>query len=100
MKSTQSLTAAITAAALVIGAGFAYAQSPTTAPGNNGEAQTQGTTTGQPSPATGTVMQNQPSSSSTTTGSGATLDSGTTMNNSGSTMQSDIGSPEPRADRN
>jgi hypothetical protein len=99
MKSNQSLTAAITAAALVIGAGFAYAQTPSTAPGNNGEAQTQGNSTGQPSPATGTVMQNQPSSS-VTTGSGATLDSGTTLNNSGSTLQSDISSPAPRADRN
>lgn len=89
MKVNQSLTAAITAAALVIGAGFAYAQTPSTAPGSSGEALTQGNTTGQPSPATGTVMQNQPSPAT-----GPSSDSGSTA------AQSDIVTPAPRADRN
>lgn len=89
MKATQSLTAAITAVALVAGAGFAYAQ--TASP----SADTAGPITQQSpsSPATGdtsstgsTTLQAQPSTS------------GTTMDNSASTVQ-----PEPmapRADRN
>lgn len=88
MKATQSLTAAITAVALVAGAGFAYAQ--TTSPADTAGPITQQSPS---SPATGdtsstgsTTLQAQPSTS------------GTTMDNSASTVQ-----PEPmapRADRN
>lgn len=88
-KIPKGLTVLATAAALV--AGVAYAQTadqPQPAPN----------TTGQP----GNALGNQ---------SGTTMDSGSTLNNSGSTMgstvdsgttnaQSDIVSPEPRADRN
>ncbi len=89
MKVNQSLTAAITAAALVVGAGFAYAQSTVT--NTPGEPNAQGPTTQQAQPSTDTsTMQAQPSTSS-----------GTSVDSSNSaTMQSGIVTPEPRADRN
>lgn len=90
MKATQSLTAAITAVALVAGAGFAYAQTSGTSTDSAGPITQQSPTT----PATGdtsssgnTTLQAQPSTSGSTT-----------MDNSASTVQ-----PEPmapRADRN
>ncbi len=89
MKANQSLTAAITAAALVIGTGFAYAQSVTTP---DAAPSAQGTTTMQQTPSSSTdnsTTQAQPPSSS-----------GTTMDNSNSTMQSGMTPMQPRADRN
>lgn len=88
MKVNQSLTAAITAAALVAGAGFAYAQSAvTTTPG---EPTAQGQTTqAQPSTDSSTTMQAQPAPSTST---------GTTMDNSAPASPSPT--LEPRADRN
>lgn len=90
MKANQSLTAAITAVALVAGAGFAYAQTTSPSPDTAGPITQQSPS----SPATGdtsstgsTTLQAQPSTSGTTT-----------MDNSTSTVQ-----PEPmapRADRN
>jgi len=90
MKATQSLTAAITAVALVAGAGFAYAQTASPSTDTAGPITQQSPA----SPATGdtsstgsTTLQAQPSTSG-----------GTTMDNSASTVQ-----PEPmapRADRN
>lgn len=89
MKATQSLTAAITAIALVAGAGYAYAQ-----------------TAASPTPdSAGPVMQQSPSTPAAgdTSSSGSTLQAqpststGTSVDNS-STVQ-----PEPmapRADRN
>ncbi|MDO9358612.1 MAG: hypothetical protein Q7T70_06470 [Polaromonas sp.] len=87
----QSLTAAITAAALVAGAGFAYAQTAAPQVTNTPDAssaqgpilQNQGATTG----ATGT-MQSQPSTST-----------GTSMDNSAPSTSMDT-TLEPRADRN
>ena len=72
MKLNQSLTAAITAAALVAGAGFAYAQS--TTPGAPGDVNAQGDAT-MKAPVT------------PDTSASSTMQSGTVM-------------PEPRADRN
>lgn len=92
MKLNQSLTAAITAAALVAGAGFAYAQSGTT-PGAPGDLNRQGAAEMKApdvNPAAGTTMQSQPATSTTT---------GTSVDNS-ATMQSGTVMPEPRADRN
>ena len=90
MKLNQTLTAAITAAALVAGAGFAYAQS--TAPGAPGDVNTQGDATmkAPATPDTSTTLQAQPA-----TGSGTSADTGAS-----STMQSGTVTPEPRADRN
>ena len=94
MKVNQSLTAAITAVALVAGAGFAYAQSGT-APGAPGDLNSTGTAT-MKAPAT-------PDTSATTTDSTlqaqpSTSTTGTTMDNSApSTMDTTL---EPRADRN
>jgi hypothetical protein len=87
MKFNQSLTAAITAAALVAGAGFAYAQTAVT--NVPGETNAQGTTTMQAQPSTGGTMQAQPSTST-----GTTMDNTTTAP---STMDTTL---EPRADRN
>jgi hypothetical protein len=86
MKINKSLTAAITAAAMVAGAGFAYAQSAVT--NNPGEPNAQGQTTqeAQPSMDNGAI-QSQPSTST-----------GTTMDNSAS--PGGMTTPEPRADRN
>jgi len=92
MKFNQTLTAAVTAAALVAGAGFAYAQSGTT-PGAPGDLNRQGAAEMKApdvNPAAGTTMQAQPATSSTT---------GTSVDNS-ATMQSGTVMPEPRADRN
>jgi hypothetical protein len=92
MKFNQTLTAAITAAALVAGAGFAYAQSGTT-PGAPGDLNRQGGAEMKApdvNPAAGTTMQSQPSTGTTT---------GTSVDNS-ATMQSGTVMPEPRADRN
>jgi hypothetical protein len=93
MKLNQSLTAAITAAALVAGAGFAYAQTAVT--NVPGETNAQGTTTMQAQPTTGGTMggtmQNQPSSST-----GTSMDN-TNMAPRTSTMDTTL---EPRADRN
>ncbi len=86
MKFNQSLTAAITAAALVAGAGFAYAQ--TAATNVPGETNAQGTLS-QPQPATGGTMQAQPSTST-----GTSMDTTTVAPSSVDTTL------EPRADRN
>ena len=96
MKFNQSFTAAITAAALVAGAGFAYAQSGTS-PGAPGDVNAQGAATMKapvtPDTSTSTTMQAQPS-----TGSGST---GTSMDTSNSVASpSGTVMPEPRADRN
>ena len=94
MKFNQSFTAAITAAALVAGAGFAYAQSGTS-PGAPGDVNAQGAATMKapvtPDASTSTTMQAQPSTGST----------GTSMDNS-NRVASPSGTvmPEPRADRN
>ena len=88
----QSLTAAITAAALVAGAGFAYAQ--TAAP--------QVTNTPEASSAQGPIMQNQ----DTTQGATGTMQSqpststGTSMDNNSAPSTSMDTTLEPRADRN
>ncbi len=92
MKLNQSLTAAITAAALVAGAGFAYAQSGTT-PGAPGDLNRQGAAEMKApdvNPAADTTMQAQPA-----TGTGTSADT-----SASSTMQSGTVMPEPRADRN
>lgn len=87
----QSLTAAITAAALVAGAGFAYAQ--TAAP--------QVTNTPDASSAQGPIMQNQ----GTAPGAAGTMQAqpststGTSMDNSAPSTSMDT-TLEPRADRN
>ena len=94
MKLNQSLTVAITAAALVAGAGFAYAQ--TSAP--------QVTNTPDASSAQGPIMQNQ----GTTTTAPGSMNSNSTMQNQPSTSMdtSTSATPtvdttlEPRADRN
>ncbi len=98
MKFTQSLTAAVTAAALVAGAGFAFAQTNTgTTPGAPGDLNRQGAAEMKApdvNPAAGTTtLQAQPSTSSTTTGT--TLDSNNSVASPSSTVM-----PEPRADRN
>ncbi len=90
MKFNQSLTAALTAAALVAGAGFAYAQTATPAgdsPAQGMQARPAGTDV-VTTPAQSGTMQSQPS---TTTGT--SMDTNTTM-------QRDMVTPEPRADRN
>jgi len=94
MKFNPSLTAAITAVALVAGAGFAYAQSGTT-PGAPGEVNSQGAATMKApvTPDTSTTLQAQPSTGSSRTGT--SMDS-----NNSATMQSGTVTPEPRADRN
>ena len=100
MKFNQSLTAAITAAALVAGAGFAYAQSGTS-PGAPGDVNAQGAATMKvpvtPDASSSTTMQAQPSTGSTGTGTGT----GTSMDTS-NRVSSPSGTvmPEPRADRN
>jgi len=67
MKFNQSLTAAITAAALVAGAGFAYAQTPATDTTNMpGAATSQGTLGQTPMIDRNTTMQNQTSPGMTT----------------------------------
>lgn len=88
MKLNQSLTAAITAAALVAGVGFAYAQS--TTPGAPGDVNAQGDATMKApvTPDTSTTTQAQPATgTSADTSASSTMQSGTVM-------------PEPRADRN
>lgn len=96
-KFPKSLTVIATAAALVAGVAFAQGN-PATQPSPN--------TTGQPGSAlgaqqpgstmgSGSTMNNSGSTAGST--SGTTMDSGSTMNNN---AQSDIVSPEPRADRN
>ena len=95
MKFNQSLTAAITAAALVAGAGFAYAQSGTS-PGAPGDVNAQGAAT-MKAPVTpdtsssGTTMQAQPSTGST----GTSMDTSNRVASPSCTVM-----PEPRADRN
>ncbi len=96
MKFNQSLTAAITAAALVAGAGFAYAQSGTT-PGAPGDLNRQGAAemkAPDANPAAGTTMQAQPSTTGSTT-TGTTMDSNNSVASPSGTVM-----PEPRADRN
>ncbi|MDO8387850.1 MAG: hypothetical protein Q8K29_02175 [Polaromonas sp.] len=96
MKLNQSLTAAITAAALVAGAGFAYAQ--TAAP--------QVTNTPDASTAQGPTVQNQG-----TSGAAGSMNSNSTMQaqpstSTGTTSMDTSATPsvdttlEPRADRN
>jgi len=88
MKFNQSLTAAITAAALVAGAGFAYAQTSTTDTTNMpGSSTAQGTLGQTPATNSGTTMQNQTSPGMTT------------MDNSARSTSMDT-TLEPRADRN
>ncbi len=96
MKLNQSLTAAITAAALVAGAGFAYAQ--TAAP--------QVTNTPDASSAQGPITQNQ----GATPGAAGSMNSGSTMQAQPSTSMDTSTTTnvapsvdttlEPRADRN
>ena len=94
MKLNQSLTAAITAAALVAGAGFAYAQ--TAAP--------QVTNTPDASSAQGPITQNQ----GATPGAAGSMNSSSTVQSQPSTSMdtSTSAAPsvdttlEPRADRN
>ncbi|MBA4328248.1 MAG: hypothetical protein C0428_08475 [Polaromonas sp.] len=95
MKLNQSLTAAITAAALVAGAGFAYAQ--TAAPqvtntpdasSAQGPIQNQGTSGAAGSMNSNSTMQAQPSTST-----------GTTSMDTSATPSVDT-TLEPRADRN
>jgi hypothetical protein len=96
MKLNQSLTAAVTAAALVAGAGFAYAQTAAPQVTNTPDAssaqgpvqQNQGTTGATGSMNSDSTMQAQPSTSSSTTSmdNSATPSVDTTL--------------EPRADRN
>ncbi|MEO8020811.1 hypothetical protein [Polaromonas sp.] len=95
MKFNQSLTAAITAAALVAGAGFAYAQNTGTTPGAPGDLNSQRAAEMKApdvNPATGTTMEAQPSTST----SGSSVDSTT----SATPAPADTGTLEPRADRN
>lgn len=100
MKFTQSLTAAITAAALVAGAGFAFAQTGNsgTIPGAPGDLNRQGAAEMKApdvNPAAGTTtLQAQPSTSGSTT-TGTTMDSNNSVASPSSTVM-----PEPRADRN
>ncbi|MES2686906.1 MAG: hypothetical protein V4706_08780 [Pseudomonadota bacterium] len=98
MKFNQSLTAAITAAALVAGAGFAVAQTSapqvTNTPGDSSAqgplTQNQGTTLGATgSMSSGSTMQAQPSTSMDTTTSPST--------NVAPSVDTTL---EPRADRN
>jgi hypothetical protein len=96
MKLNQSLTAAITAAALAAGAGFAYAQTAapqvTNTPGASSAqgpiVQNQGTSGASGSMNSDSTMQAQPSTSSGTT----------SMDNSANTTVDTT--LEPRADRN
>jgi hypothetical protein len=96
MKLNQSLTAAITAAALVAGAGFAVAQTSTSAP--------QVTNTPDASSAQGPIQQNQ----GTTPGAAGSMNSSGTMQAQPSTSMDSSTSAapsvdttlEPRADRN
>ena len=95
MKLNQSLTAAITAAALVAGAGFAYAQNSTTTPGAPGDLNNQRAAemkAPDTNPATGTTMESQPSTS------GSSVDSTTSA--APAPAPADTGTLEPRADRN
>ena len=96
MKFNQSLTAAITAAALVAGAGFAYAQSGTS-PGAPGDLNAQGAATmtvpTTPDASAGTTMQAQPSTGSSSTGT--SMDTSNSVASPSGTVM-----PEPRADRN
>ena len=97
MKLNQSLTAAITAAALVAGAGFAYAQTTTpqvtNIPGGSSAqgplTQNQGTSGATGSMNSNSTMQAQPSTSTSTS-----MDSGTSVAPSVDTTL------QPRADRN
>ena len=92
MKFNQTLTAAVTAAALVAGAGFAYAQSGTSpgAPGDLNSQRAAEMKAPDVNSAPGTTMQAQPA-----TGTGMSADT-----SASSTMQSGTVMPEPRADRN
>jgi len=91
MKLNQSLTAAITAAALVAGAGFAYAQ--TAAP--------QVTNTPDASSAQGPQLQNQGAAPGATGSSVSPSSSTTTMDNSAAPSTTSVDTTlEPRADRN
>ena len=98
MKFNQSLTAAVTAAALVAGAGFAYAQSGTS-PGAPGDVNAQGAATMKapvtPDASSSTTMQAQPSTGSTGTGTGTSMDTSNRVTSPSGTVM-----PEPRADRN
>ena len=96
MKFTQSLTAAVTAAALVAGAGFAYAQSNTSlgAPGDLNRQGAAEMKAPDVNPAAGTTMQAQPSTTGSTT-TGTTMDSNNSVASPSGTVM-----PEPRADRN
>ena len=104
MKLNQSLTAAITAAALVAGAGFAVAQTSTT------QSAPQVTNTPGDSSAQGPLTQNQGASG--TSGSAGSMNSSSTVQSQPSTSMDTTTSPstsaapsvdttlEPRADRN
>lgn len=102
MKLNQSLTAAITAAALVAGAGFAYAQTAapqvTNTPGASSAqgplSQNQGT-----SGASGSTDTNSGSMNSNSTMQAQPSTSGTTSMDNSATTSVDT-TLEPRADRN
>lgn len=107
MKLNQSLTAAITAAALVAGAGFAYAQTNTTTPGTSpgdvtsrsqgGDTtlQSQGTTgaSGSTNSNSGSMNSNSTMQAQPSTSSGTTSMDNSATSSTDSTL-------EPRADRN
>ncbi|MGC1175867.1 hypothetical protein [Polaromonas sp.] len=94
MKANKSLTAAITAVALVAGAGFAYAQTTSgTTPGAPGDLNSQRAAEMKApdvNPAAGTTMESQPSTT------GTSVDSST----SAAPAPADTGTLQPRADRN
>lgn len=93
MKANKSLTATLSAIALVAGAGFAYAQNTGTTPGAPGDLNSQRAAEMKApdvNPAAGTTMESQPSTT------GTSVDSST----SASPAPADTGTLEPRADRN
>ena len=98
MKFNQSLTAAVTAAALVAGAGFAFAQNDKTVTNQRGGASAQGPLGQNTTTDSSTTLQAQPSSS-TTTMQAQPSSSTTTMDNS-APLPSVDNTLEPRADRN
>ena len=104
MKLNQSLTAAITAAALVAGAGFAYAQTSapqvTNTPGNSsaqGPLNANQSTSG--AAGSGSMNNNSGSMNSNSTMQAQPSTSGTTSMDNSATTSVDT-TLEPRADRN
>ncbi|MES2975466.1 MAG: hypothetical protein V4757_17750 [Pseudomonadota bacterium] len=89
-KFPKSLTVLATAAALVAGVAFAQTSDPAQQPAPN--------TTGQPGATLGAQESGTMNSGSTLNNSG-TVNSGSSVDGT-TNAQSDIVSPEPRADRN